>query len=68
MATMLLEFPVSQIDFYTPKWFDLLPEEGEVKSGSGRYSQRISDECSPSEGCASDAGEADLPIHKEMLY
>lgn len=32
MATMLLEFPVSQIDFYTPKWFDLLPEEGEVKT------------------------------------
>ena len=32
MATMLLEFPVSQIDFYTPKWFDLLPEEGEVKA------------------------------------
>ena len=26
------EFPVSQIDFYTPKWFDLLPEEGEVKT------------------------------------
>ena len=32
MATMLLEFPVSQIDFYTPKWFDLLPEEGEIKA------------------------------------
>lgn len=67
MATMLLEFPVSQIDFYTPKWFDLLPERGKSRR-SGRYSQRISDECSPSEGCASDAGEADLPIHKEMLY
>jgi stage IV sporulation protein A len=32
MSTMLLEFPVSQMDFYTPKWFDLLPEDHPVKS------------------------------------
>ena len=32
MATLLLEFPVSQIDFYTPKWFDLLPETSPVKT------------------------------------
>lgn len=32
MSTMLLEFPVSQIDFYTPKWFDLLPENNPVKT------------------------------------
>lgn len=32
MSTLLLEFPVSQIDFYTPKWFDLLPEDSPVKT------------------------------------
>lgn len=32
MEALLLEFPVSQINFYTPKWLDILPAEHPLKS------------------------------------
>lgn len=68
MATMLLEFPVSQIDFYTPKWFDLLPEEGEVKTAVANTAREYLMNVRHLKDVRPDAGEADLPIHKEMLY
>ncbi len=32
MEALLLEFPVAQINFYTPKWLDILPAEHPLKT------------------------------------
>lgn len=32
MEALLLEFPVSQINFYTPKWLDILPAQHPLKN------------------------------------
>jgi len=31
MESLLMEFPISQLEFYTPKWLDILPKDSPIK-------------------------------------
>lgn len=40
LESILMEFPVSQIEFYIPKWTEMLPPEHEMKQNLIRYATR----------------------------
>lgn len=37
LESVLLEFPVSQVEFYIPKWTEMLPADNEIKQALVRY-------------------------------
>lgn len=44
METVLFEFPVSEIQFYIPKWVEMLPREHKVKQEILKHIRRILDD------------------------
>jgi stage IV sporulation protein A len=37
LESVLLEFPISQVEFYIPKWTEMLPMENDIKQGIIRF-------------------------------
>lgn len=45
LQSVLYEFPVSQLEFYLPKWVEMLEEEHKVKAAAVAEARKILEEC-----------------------
>lgn len=43
METVLYEFPVSEIEFFVPKWVEMLPADHEIRKEVISYVRKILD-------------------------
>lgn len=61
LEAVLFEFPVSEVQFFVPKWVEMLPREHRIKQDLLEHIRRIMDGMSEIRDAATDIGQTDSP-------
>lgn len=66
MEAVLFEFPISEVQFFIPKWVEMLPRDHKIKADMLTHIKNVMEQMTEIKDAAAGAGKPDSPFIEDM--